>query len=146
MSRLISPRVLSQCVRSENHPLKVHLDICMVTREVKVPITHQIWLIYGRTMRGIIKLGNFKCILATVLSVYGDRCVVTHICSLLNCMFFISLLHSGEFSINVTQSSAQTSTNINYRSVSLPLHRYPLISSIHPLGTMYFEGSVNLVP
>lgn len=61
MSGLIPPppnsvTMCEETMCEEHHHLKVHLDICMVTRKVKVLIIHQIWLIYGRSMRGIINL------------------------------------------------------------------------------------------
>lgn len=98
-------------MRSEHHHGKVHADVCTVTREVKVLIAHQIWLIYERNMSGIIKLWDLQmhtiyCIICVWVHEPG-KCVL--ICALLKCMFFSSAcytLHSGGFFNNATYSSA----------------------------------------
>ena len=115
MSRLIPPQVLSQCVRSEHH-LKVQLDICMVTREVKVLITHEIRLIYRRSVRGIKKLWDLQ--IYTIYYIVRTRMheqvyvrVNAHLCFAQLHVF--SLLHSGGSFVSVTYSSAADK------------HRYP---------------------
>lgn len=95
MSRVLFARVLSQCVRSEHYHLKVHLNISMVKKEVKVPITLQIWLIYGRNIRGIVTSNALYCIQYIHQSTNQFS------------VAYLKMCHSGSTFSKVTQTSPQ---------------------------------------